>query len=307
MIHALAPSPDQTQIAYFKGTPDNLTLCLSRLDGRQPRTLLENLRCSEPFLSLVWSRDSHHLYFAADDDNWFHDIWCVDVRTGQAAQTTDYFHTNSYPLAMHPTDDTLMVISNLRGELNVRLLNTKTSDLRKITDYATPVKTAVYSPTGTEIAYTADASGNPHNSDIYIMNADGFNKRKILSTAAGAFDIVRDWCGTGRYMAVDSNFEGGWRAGVFDLRTGKLKWLTLAWDVAHCCTFSPSGRDLLVYTPDGMRTYQVATLVHQAIAVSGQPAQMAVWLHDDVVIAVTEDDALYHVDLMDDTATPLLT
>lgn len=45
----------------------------------------------------------------------------------------------------------------------------------------------IWSPTGTEIAFTADQGGNWH---LYVMNADGSNVRQLTNTP-----LNDQWCG----------------------------------------------------------------------------------------------------------------
>ncbi|MEM6530635.1 MAG: hypothetical protein AAF653_20215, partial [Chloroflexota bacterium] len=196
-----------------------------------------------------------------------------------------YFHTNTYPIMFHPEGEDMLCVSDLRGELNLRLLNPETGHIRKITDYATPIKSAVYSPDGGQIAYTANATDNQHNSDMYIMNGDGFNKRRELSTLAGAFDIVRAWSSSGRFLAVDSNFEGGWRSGIYDLRTATLKWFTPAWEKAQALEFSPDSKRLLIHTENGVTIYEIRS--GRSFPIGDVMADGAVWLDNNQIVFTT--------------------
>ncbi len=300
-------SPDKTSIALLSGPANDLTLQWLTLSDATLHTLHAGFRCSASYVGLVWSPDGRHIYYAADDGNWFHDLWCVPL-DGEPQQITDYFHTNTYPVAAHPDGETVLTISNLRGELNLRTLHRPTGDVRKITDYATPVKSAVYSPDGSQIAYTANATQNPYNTDIYIMNADGFNKRKILSTLSGAYDIVRDWDPTGRYLAVESNFEDGWQAGIYDLRTHKLRWYQRRDNNgAHAVSFSPDGHNLLARLNDHHRVYPVTQRGPGYHQLDAHPVHHALWLDADRILLHTADDQRLIYSLTDKTYHPLPT
>jgi Tol biopolymer transport system component len=290
-IQTIALSPNRKRLAYFTGPSDDLTLYLLSLDVPEPQMLDSGLRCSDPFIQLVWSADSRTIYFAADDGNWFHDLWCADAATHTVEQLTNFFHTNTYPIAISPDGDTLLTISNLRGEFNLRTFDVGSRQIRKITDYASPVKSAVYSPAGTQIAYTANGTANPHNSDIFLMNADGFSKQKLLSTLAGALDVVKGWASTGRYLAVESNYEGGWRAGVYDLRTLDLAWFTPAGETARALGFSPDGERFL-FERDGSVTVVEVASGEQTTLPNDMPAppRHAVWLDGDRILMTTQTE-----------------
>lgn len=300
-------SPNGDTVALLVGTPADLTLQCLHLESGEARTLHTSFRCSEPFMSVVWSPDGRALYYAADDGNWFHDLWCVQAEGDpHPNQLTDYFHTNTYPVAASPNGETLLVISNLRGELNLRTLDLSSLAMRKITDYATPVTAAVYSPDGSRIAYTANGTQNPYNSDIYIMNADGFSKRKVLSTLSGAYDVVRDWDANGRYLAVESNYEEGWQAGVFDLRVQKLRWYRyLPGNEGWAVRFSPDAAHLLVKTSTG---YAVCFVEQRGPAyheLDEYPLQHALWLDTERLLLHTAEGERLIYTLADESYAPL--
>ncbi len=291
LIQTIALSPNRKHLAYFTGPSDDLTLYTLPLDAPQPQRLDSGLRCSQPFMRLVWATNSRNVYFAADDGNWFHDLWCADVATHAVVQVTDFFHTNTYPVAAHPDGATLLTISNLRGEFNIRMFDVASRQIRKITDYASPVKSAVYSPTGTQIAYTANATANSHNSDIFMMNADGFSKQKVLSTLAGAFDVVCAWSPSGRYLAVESNYEGGWRAGVYDLRAMELTWFTPIGSQGRALGFAPDSTHFLYRVGERMTAVSLAHGEDVALADHmPAPLQHAVWLDSNTILMTTTTD-----------------
>lgn len=307
-FYALTPTPDARKLAYFHGDPDNLSLVWQRLDEPSaPQVLLSGLRCSTSFMRLVWSRNTHSLFYAADDDgNWFHDVWRIDLLTGQRTQLTDYFQSNSYPLALHPQAETLLVMSNLRGEMNVRTLILETKDFRKITDYAYAVRGAVYSPDGRFIAYAANATDNPHNSDLYLMSGDGFDKRKLLSTGAGTFDGVQGWSANGRWLGIESNFEGYWQAGVIDLRDHSIHWLAQLGAPNGFVGFAPEGAQLLLQLADGLHLYALETDEHTALhALGGVVA--AAWGDANSLIVGTANGQLLRYTLADGQSTLLPT
>ncbi|MEM6527787.1 MAG: hypothetical protein AAF653_05805, partial [Chloroflexota bacterium] len=83
-IQTLTVSPSGHRVAFLKGQPESLSLNLLDVMNpqRPPVELWANLRCSQPYMAIVWSPDARSIYMARDDGNWFHDIWRVDVATG---------------------------------------------------------------------------------------------------------------------------------------------------------------------------------------------------------------------------------
>jgi len=243
------------QVAWTVGKPEALRLCVWA-DGTA-RTLLRGLRCNPEKARVLWSADGASLFYAAAGASWFHDLWQVDLAAGNPTALTDYYRVQSYPAGVHPAGETLLAFSDLRGALNLRRYDLNTGDFRKITDYATPVEHAVYHPAGERIAYSANATYNPHNRDIYVMDADGFDKRRALGTLAGAADIVCDWSVDGGWLAIMSNFDGGWQAGVLNLKTGTPMFFTPPERNQRPVAFSPDGALLLVRGSDEMVLFSV--------------------------------------------------
>lgn len=237
------------------------------------------------------------VYFAAADDNWFHDIWWADLALGITTQITDYFHTHSYPVAMVPDGERdLLAISNLRGEFNLRKFTPDTGDFRKLTDYASPVRGAVYSPDHQQIAYSANATRNTYNCDIYRMDADGFNKERLLSTLAGAVDLVWDWHPGGRYLALSSNYEQGWRAGVLDLEAQDIAWFSMPSKSApHRLDFSAAGDKLLFASAEGVTVCRVPGGERLPLIISPAAETDAIWWDNQrVVVALADGEVHLH-------------
>ena len=249
-----AIAPQDGQIAYFQGaSADALQLCLWA-DGAV-RTLCTAVRCAADKQQIVWDTPRHTLYIAMADEQWFHNVQGVNITTGAVSPLTDYYRVQSHPLALNPSGKVLLLVSDLRGVLNLRLHDFDTGALRKITDYASPIGPAAYHPRGKHIAYTANGTFNPYNRDIYLMDADGFGKRKLLSTLAGSADQVHDWSADGKFLAVSSNFDGVRQVGVLNLPDSTLRWLSPPSADYTVLGFSPDGAQLLTSRADELVLY----------------------------------------------------
>ncbi len=251
-----AITPHDGQIAYFQGTtPDALQLCLWRDD--EVHVLVSDVRCALDQRRIVWDGERGTFTYAAADDTWFHNIYQVSLQSGDVTALTDYYRVNSAPIALHPSGAVLLLASDLRGTLNLRLHDFVMGALRKITDYATPVGPAIYHPRGTHIAYTANGTFNPYNRDIYMMDADGFGKQRLLSTLAGAADTVHDWSADGKFLAVSSNFDGAQQVGVLNLTHSILRWFSPPEDDYRVIGFAPDGVQLLTACDGELVLYAV--------------------------------------------------
>jgi dipeptidyl aminopeptidase/acylaminoacyl peptidase len=119
------------------------------------------------------------------------------------------------------------------------------SDYAPLTRYAFPVFGGLWSPDGTRIAYgTNEDPTNLKNADLYLIDADGKNARKILSVKPGSQDNVSDWHPDGKRLAVTSDASGTHRAGILDIGSGEVRWLGKEGVEEHSGKFSKDGRTL---------------------------------------------------------------
>ena len=68
-----------------------------------------------------------------------------------------------------------------------------------------------WSPDGGSIVFVSDRDGN---FEIYVMNADGSNQRRLTNNPAE--DIAPSWSPDGRYIAFASNRGGSYQIYLMD-------------------------------------------------------------------------------------------
>jgi dipeptidyl aminopeptidase/acylaminoacyl peptidase len=208
-------------------------------DGNLPRAL---------HAGFCWSRDSKYIYFAKDNDgDENHNIWRLELATSKTERLTNNPQAAEYPIEVSPDNKSLLVLSNLYGQLSLLALNLETFEYRQLTNYPNPVANAAYSPDGKQIAYLTNETENFKNIDLYLMNADGSNQRRVWHVAIGSEDIFSQWSPDGKHLAVSSDAGGKTRMGLFDLESQNVKWLSPE-DVEEIPDkFSPDGKRLLGY------------------------------------------------------------
>jgi dipeptidyl aminopeptidase/acylaminoacyl peptidase len=199
----------------------------------------------------VWSRDDKYIFFPKDNDgDEQNNIWRINVETGETEQLTDNPKAQEFPMVVSPDNQTLLVAANLKGQLNIFALNLATKAYTQLTDYAFPTGafmagSIVYSPDGSKIVFGTNESPDSGNYDIYIMNADGSEQRKLFSAADGSQDGAADWSKDGRYLAIETDHFGGSRVGVFDMQDESVRWITPEDKTVYSGSFSPDGKRLL--------------------------------------------------------------
>ena len=108
-----------------------------------------------------------------------------------------------------------------------------------------PVFGGQWSPDGKTIVFgTNEDTSNLKNADIYLIDADGANARKIFSGKAGSQDSASDWHPDGKRLAITSDASGTPRAGILDIASGNVRWLGKEGVEEHSGKFSKDGKTL---------------------------------------------------------------
>ena len=136
------------------------------------------------------------------------------------------------------------------------------SGLRKLTDGTTAMSSESpdWSPDGRRIAFhsnrNGEPSGNPsfRGSDIYVMDADGSNMRRLTVTAAGRTTQTPAWSRDGQRLAFASTRDGesvltDWEIYVMNADGTSIRRLTNDRKPDGHPRWSPDGRHLVFHSP----------------------------------------------------------
>jgi Tol biopolymer transport system component len=91
----------------------------------------------------------------------------------------------------------------------------------QLTDNAALDENPVWSPDSTQLVFDSLRDGNR---EIYIMNADGSEQRRITDHSGS--DAEPDWSPDGRLIAFSSNRDGDWEIYTMDTDGGNIQQLT---------------------------------------------------------------------------------
>jgi Tol biopolymer transport system component len=211
------------------------------------------------FSNLRWSPDGESLFLTAFtakqiSGSYYPETYLLSVSTDKL-KPADADLSNAYGTISLSPDGKQILESGFDsfdpGEDNsinqpIFLRDVGRSDRKQI---ATGVDPA-WSPDGTQIAF-ASKQGSDTDSDIYIMNADGSNQRRLLQNSGK--DLQPLWSFDGKYIAFSTVPENGRRyVTVTDLQ-GKM---TATFDVQDFPVWSPA-TDQLAYS-DGTHPVCVA-------------------------------------------------
>ena len=102
--------------------------------------------------------------------------------------------------------------------INIFVLNGKTGWIRQLTRIGANIDPK-WSPDGKEIAFASTRGGRW---DIYIMDSDGKNKKRVVNTKDG-FSRMPHWSSDGKEIYYFSNISGDLQENAVTLGTGQVK------------------------------------------------------------------------------------
>jgi len=280
-------SPDRNKIAFYWDKGGKLELYVTdTAPGSTPKQISDGQLPKAVHAGFVWSHDSKTIFFAKDNDgDEQHNIWRIDLESGAVEQLTNNPTAQEYPVESSPDGKTLLVASNLYGQLNLLALDLKTCQYKPLTHYANPVMAANYSPDGSRIAYVTNETEDLNNADVYLMNADGSDQHRIIQVKVGSQDNVSDWSEDGHYLAVGSDASGKGRIGVYDVSNGELRWISPEGREQSPGKFSPDSNRLLGSSNEDaaidVTVYDVADGQPQPIELPPGLSYNADWLEND--------------------------
>jgi Tol biopolymer transport system component len=101
-------------------------------------------------------------------------------------------------------------------------MNADGSDQRQITNHSANDRDPVWSPDGSQLAFTSDRDGDP---EIWIVNADGGVAQQITNNGE-ALDLAPAWSPDGTRLLYYSDKSGGREIFLLDLASGSEIQLT---------------------------------------------------------------------------------
>ena len=189
-------SPDGHQIAFSMGVEADRALWIVDVVTMRVRRL-EGL--PKDSSGGTWSPDGRHIAFTSRGNvTW--EIFAVDVDSGQVRQLT---HTNSAKTssqgpAWSPDGSRIAFDRSVDGDFDVYVMHADGSDVKQLTHDPAEDSRPAWSPDGRSIAFhstrdrkTAGTSSITSSLEIYVMDADGSNVRRL--TTNQYFDGHPDW------------------------------------------------------------------------------------------------------------------
>jgi len=243
-IGATSWSPDDKMVAFITNISARNNIWLLPSDGGWPSQLtISDQRQIDP----VWSPNGKWIAFGSDhdgDEQW--DLFIVSPLTGELINLTNTPDVAEEGAAWSPDSRYIAYMSKPRNsstfELNI--MDVLTKRYRALTK-DTPKELGNFGPLwsrdGKWIAYTQEhATGK--DSNIFIADANT-GKTTLLTPHNDEHTYeATGFSPDGKYLLITSNVTGYENAGLLEIATRKIEWLTKEkWRVSSG-SFSPDGR-----------------------------------------------------------------
>lgn len=216
------------------------------INGGPRKLILNNL---EGFVGAPrYSPDNSMIAFHQEASPDVYEIFVFDTITKQIHQVTELGAWSRYP-SWSPDGDHLLFHSDRAGNYDLYTIRVDGSELHQLTTTPNDDVRAVYSPDGTQIAYSL---GSPDNSwwRLHIMDASGENQRPLV--AAGEYSTVPAWTPDGEWIMYERDAGNSGHANLYFIKaTGgtPVRITDLNRDYSHeCASVSPIVAGRLITT-----------------------------------------------------------
>jgi dipeptidyl aminopeptidase/acylaminoacyl peptidase len=220
-------SHDGGKVAFYSDQSGRMELWVLDLEDGKARQVSRGQVPKAIHGNFVWDRGGRSLVFCRDNDgDEQHNLWLLDIQTGDAVQLTDTGKGQEFPVEFSPDDSWLSFISTRDGQLNLYKMRRDGSEATALTSFVNPVfGGGAWSPDGSRLFVTANETDDLKNLDTYVVPAAGGAPTMVFSTVKGAQDRAADWSPDGAKVAVTSDNSGVNRAGILDLASGSVQWV----------------------------------------------------------------------------------
>lgn len=161
-------SPDEKKVIFFKEGDDSGAMYLADADGSNETKL--------PFATgnLDWSPDGRKVLYQYGRGN--ADLFVYTLETGKIETVVSDPAFDGDP-SFSPDGRRIAFVSGRDGNQEIYVQDLDGSNLLRLTNHPARDAFPTFSPDGTQIVFNSNREGE--NMDVYIMNADGSDVRKL--------------------------------------------------------------------------------------------------------------------------------
>ena len=302
-VYFPATSFDGNHLAFYWDTSGQMELYVIELPDGAPRQISAGNVPRSLRAGFIWSRDGARIVFAKDvGGNEQHDLYVIDVASGEVSQLTNTPTAQDYPVEFSPDDVWISMFSNRDGQLNLYKLRSDGSEAIRLTDFANPVSGGHWSPDGKQLAIETNEAKDLRNRDIYVVDADGSQCQRVLQVKEGSKENAVGWLPDGRHLAVTSDASGVNRPGILEIASGSIQWLGIEGVEESAATLSENGKKLATLrNQDASVTVVIYNLETGAEQVLGSESGFAIWPEfalEDRYVVMAQASATRHRELL---------
>ena len=259
-------SPDGNTVAFVSNLSGRNNLWTVAAEGGWPMQLtVSDQRQTSP----TWSPDGKWIAYMSDydgDEQW--DIFLVSPKTGQVVNLTNTREIAEESPTWSPDGRFLayMVKPKTSSVFEIDVYDTVLRSVKHITTGSAKDRmnvAPIWSADGKYIFYTQEQSKGT-DSNIFMAEVESVQSTLLTPHEGEKLHGANDASPDGKYLLITSNAGNGYdNAGLLDIATKKIHWLTQdKWEIAGD-SFSPDGKSLL-YTAnvDGnneIYSYEIAS------------------------------------------------
>jgi Tol biopolymer transport system component len=210
-------SPDGRKIAFRRGKKASVELYVMNADGSGQRRLTDTKAAWSPDVAaraVPWSPDGRRLAFSSKrDGNW--DVHVINADGSGQRNLTRNPARDWFPTWL--PDGRIVFASDRDGNDEFYVMNADGGGLQNLSrDWGQdlprgPWPWAVFSPSGERVAFVFGPHRAMGDGLLYVMNADGSERRKLVDGVQQ--DIAVVWSSDGRRIAFERAILGGWERG----------------------------------------------------------------------------------------------
>ena len=237
--YAPSLSPDGSHIAFLYGDDEHNTLQVIALstesDSRTPVSKIDGSHSNHR-----WSPSSDRLAYVVQNGG----DPSAHVADSDGSSSMELTTINAHEVGGWSFDGSSVVFAVREGHgQGIYIRNPDGVNEVRLTDQSD--YSPVWSPNSHKIAFVSERDGNP---EIYVMNSDATELKRITESGGKEYDIA--WSPDGRKLAFTSDRDGNPEIYVVDVREGE----------AHRLTRNGVQDDQPVWSRDGKRIAFVSYL-----------------------------------------------
>ncbi|MCE7742395.1 MAG: S9 family peptidase [Candidatus Heimdallarchaeota archaeon] len=207
-----------------------------------------------PFL---WLEKNKKLLINRDNEgNEQFNIHLYDFEKNKEIKLTDTPNNKGLLADISPDNKYILIRSNRNKTDNLFKLNIETKELTQLTFHDSPSLGGVWTSQNI-IYYSAIATENRRNIDIWMVHSDGSNNKQLLHLSNDSLDYIYGKSKDGELLLICTNARGADQTLIYNTKTNQLSWFGGDQLQERGMQISKDKSKLLVIRDEAVRSYPV--------------------------------------------------